>query len=188
MITMDSMDSSEPNRSQSQAAQPQVQQPAERLTPSDQAAGYTPLCPQQFTHLYQPDEMTVVCGMLDTDKVKALAAAGVEHVINMQSDDELAFDEAQAVLAAGMSYSHLPISHVDDLNQVNMLNFDKILRQYHGKKVAIHCSNGDRVGAAVALRSGWLRGRKMDTALARGEAHGLTTLTDEVYKRLLVPR
>ena len=40
----------------------------------------------------------------------------------------------------------------------------------------------------MALRAGWLRGRKMDTAMERGRSHGLTKLEDEVYKRLLVPR
>lgn len=137
---------------------------------------------------FRPDEKTIVCGALDQEKVEALARAGVELVISLQSDDELTFDEALAVQQAGMAYEHLPISGAEGLKQVNMLEFDKILRQYHGKKTAMHCGSGNRVGAAIALRSGWLRGRKMDTAMARGRSHGLTSLEQEVHNRLLVPR
>ena len=137
---------------------------------------------------FRPDANTIVCGALDDTKVIALAKAGIELVINLQPDDELSFDEAAAVTRAGMQYEHLPINGVADLKQLKILAFDNILRQHHGKKIALHCGSGNRVGAAIALRAGWLRGRKMDTAMERGRSHGLTKLEDEVYKRLLVPR
>lgn len=137
---------------------------------------------------FRPDANTVVCGALDNDKVSALAKAGVELVINLQASDELDFDEAQAVQQAGMAYEHLPIQSAADLKQLNILAFDKLLRQYHGKKIAMHCATGNRAGAAMALRAGWLRGRKMDTAMDSGRTHGLTILEEEVRNRLLVPR
>ena len=141
-----------------------------------------------FDPYFRPDANTIVCGALDEKKVAALANAGVELVINLQPDDELSFDEAAAVAQVGMYYEHLPINGVADLKQLKILAFDNILRQHHGKKIAMHCGSGNRVGAAIALRAGWLRGRKMDTAMERGRSHGLTKLEDEVYKRLLVPR
>ena len=137
---------------------------------------------------FRPDANTVVCGALDEEKVAALAKAGIDVVINLQPDEELSFNEAAAVERAGMGYEHLPISGVADLKQLKILAFDNILRQHHGKKIAVHCGSGNRVGAAIALRAGWLRGRKMDTAMERGRSHGLTKLEDEVFKRLLVPR
>ena len=137
---------------------------------------------------FRPDANTIVCGALDDTKVIALAKAGIELVINLQPDDELSFDESAAVARTGMQYEHLPINGVADLKQLKILAFDNILRQHHGKKIALHCGSGNRVGAAIALRAGWLRGRKMDTAMERGRGHGLTKLEDEVYKRLLVPR
>lgn len=137
---------------------------------------------------FRPDEQTIVCGALDEAKVKALANAGVELVINLQPDDELSFDESDAVKRAGMYYEQLPISGAKDLKQLNILAFDNILRQYHGKKVALHCGSGNRAGAAIALRAGWLRGRKMETAMERGRSHGLAGLEQEVHNRLLVPR
>lgn len=144
---------------------------------------------ETLTPYFRPDEQTIVCGALDESKVSALAQAGVELVINLQADDELEFDEAQAVQQAGMAYEHLPIASAADLKQLNILAFDNILRQHHGKKTTIHCGSGSRVGAAVALRAGWLRGRKMDTAMARGHSHGLTQkFEQETYNRLLVPR
>ena len=137
---------------------------------------------------FRPDEQTVVCGALNQEKISALVDAGIELVINLQADDELSFDEATVVTQAGMAYQHLPISGANDSKQLNILAFDKILRQYHGKKMAIHCGSGNRVGAAMALRSGWLRGRKMDTAMKHGFSHGLTSLEQEAHNRLLVPR
>ncbi|WP_435949097.1 beta-lactamase hydrolase domain-containing protein [Psychrobacter sp. DM8] len=143
---------------------------------------------QALQPYFRPDKQTIVCGALDDDKIAALVKAGVELVINLQPDDELVFDEADAVQQAGMSYEQLPISGANDLKQLNILAFDNILRQHHGKKIAMHCGSGNRVGAAIALRAGWLRGRKMDTAMARGQSHGLTGLEEEVRNRLLVPR
>lgn len=137
---------------------------------------------------YRPDEQTIVCGALDDKKVQALAQAGVELVINLQLQEELSFDEAAAVQKAGMAYEHLPIGGAEDLKQLKILAFDKLLRQYHGKKIAMHCGSGNRVGAAMTLRSGWLRGRKMDTAMKHGYDHGLTSLEKEAHNRLLVPR
>ena len=141
-----------------------------------------------FEPYFRPDENTIVCGALDEEKVAALAAAGVELVFNLQPDDELNFDEQAAVKRAGMDYEQLPISGAADLKQLKILAFDNILRQHHGKKIAMHCGSGNRAGAAVALRAGWLRGRKMDTAMERGRSHGLTKLAEEVHNRLLVPR
>ena len=141
-----------------------------------------------FEPYFRPDENTIVCGALDEEKVAALAAAGVEVVLNLQPDDELSFDEKAAVERAGMHYEQLPISGAADLKQLKILAFDNILRQHHGKKIAMHCGSGNRAGAAIALRAGWLRGRKMDTAMERGRSHGLTKLAEEVHNRLLVPR
>lgn len=141
-----------------------------------------------FEPYFRPEANTIVCGALDEAKVAALAAAGVELVINLQPDDELSFDERAAVEGAGMAYEQLPISGANDLKQLKILAFDNILRQHHGKKTVMHCGSGNRAGAAIALRAGWLRGRKMDTAMERGRSHGLTKLAEEVHNRLLVPR
>lgn len=135
-----------------------------------------------------PDANTVVTGKLSPEKIAKIAEAGIEHIINLQPDSELSFDEKSAVEAASIHYTHLPISGADDLKQVNLLEFDKALRAHHGKKTLLHCGSGNRVGACMALRAGWLRGRKMDTAMERGKQHGLTGLEEEVRMRLLVPR
>ena len=135
-----------------------------------------------------PDANTVVTGKLSPEKIAKIAEAGIEHIINLQPDSALSFDEKSAVEAAGIHYTHLPISGADDLKQVNLLAFDKALRAHHGKKTLLHCGSGNRVGACMALRAGWLRGRKMDTAMERGKQHGLTGLEEEVRMRLLVPR
>ncbi|SUD90930.1 beta-lactamase hydrolase domain-containing protein [Psychrobacter phenylpyruvicus] len=135
-----------------------------------------------------PDANTVVTGKLSPEKITKIAEAGIEHIINLQPESELSFDEKSAVEAAGIHYTHLPIAGADDLKQINLLEFDKALRAHHGKKTLLHCGSGNRVGACIALRAGWLRGRKMDTAMQRGKEHGLGSLEEEVRMRLLVPR
>ncbi|WP_296403187.1 sulfur transferase domain-containing protein [Psychrobacter sp.] len=135
-----------------------------------------------------PDANTVVSGKLSADHIDKIAKAGIEHIINLQPESELSFDEKAAVEEAGIHYTHLPIAGAEDLKQINLLEFDKVLRANHGKKTLIHCGSGNRVGACIALRAGWLRGRKMETAIERGKEHGLSSLEEEVRMRLLVPR
>lgn len=135
-----------------------------------------------------PNSYTVVTGALDAKKVACLTKANVQVVLNLQPNDELLFDEAASVLAHGMDYVHLPIAGADDLKQVNLLAFDRVMREHQGKTILMHCKSGNRVGACMALRAGWLRGRKMDTAMAQGFAYGLQGLEEEVRNRLLVPR
>lgn len=157
-------------------------------TQEQEAASLQESLEQVLDNAKFPDANTVVTGKLSPEKIAKIAEAGIEHIINLQPDSELSFDEKSAVEAAGIHYTHLPISGADDLKQVNLLEFDKALRAHHGKKTLLHCGSGNRVGACMALRAGWLRGRKMDTAMERGKQHGLTGLEEEVRMRLLVPR
>lgn len=167
----------------------EVETIAERTeTQEQQATSLQASLEQVLDNAKFPDANTVVTGKLSPEKITKIAEAGIEHIINLQPDSELTFDEKSAVEAAGIHYTHLPISGADDLKQINLLEFDKALRTHHGKKTLLHCGSGNRVGACIALRAGWLRGRKMDTALERGKEHGLESLEEEVRMRLLVPR
>lgn len=167
----------------------EVETTAERTeTQEQQATSLQASLEQVLDNAKFPDANTVVTGKLSPEKITKIAEAGIEHIINLQPDSELTFDEKSAVEAAGIHYTHLPISGADDLKQINLLEFDKALRTHHGKKTLLHCGSGNRVGACIALRAGWLRGRKMDTALERGKEHGLESLEEEVRMRLLVPR
>ena len=167
----------------------EVETTAERTeTQEHQATSLQASLEQVLDNAKFPDANTVVTGKLSPEKITKIAEAGIEHIINLQPDTELTFDEKSAVEAAGIHYTHLPISGADDLKQINLLEFDKALRTHHGKKTLLHCGSGNRVGACIALRTGWLRGRKMDTALERGKEHGLESLEEEVRMRLLVPR
>lgn len=167
----------------------EVETTAERTeTQEQQVASLQASLEQVLDNAKFPDANTVVTGKLSPEKITKIAEAGIEHIINLQPDSELTFDEKSAVEAAGIHYTHLPISGADDLKQINLLEFDKALRTHHGKKTLLHCGSGNRVGACIALRAGWLRGRKMDTALERGKEHGLESLEEEVRMRLLVPR
>lgn len=151
------------------------------------------LLQQHFSELLTPksappEDKVIVTGALDKEKVAILQQAGVEYVINLQPTNELTFDEQRALSEAGIDYTHVPIRGAEDLRQTVIMKFDKAVQQGHGKNTLIHCKSGNRVGAAVALRAGWLRGRKMDTALEWGKNYGLAELEEEVKNRLLVPQ
>ena len=43
-----------------------------------------------------PDANTVVTGRLSPEKVTKIAEAGIEHIVNLQPESELSFDEKAA--------------------------------------------------------------------------------------------
>lgn len=151
------------------------------------------LLQQQFLehnlgNVLAPEDNLIVTGALSPDIISSLKQAGVKTVINLQPETELTFDEKTALAEADINYVNIPIRGAEDLKQTVVMQFDRALREHYGEATLIHCKSGNRVGAAIALRAGWLRGRKMDTALERGKAAGLTGLQQEVEQRLLVPR
>ncbi len=146
------------------------------------------LLKQHFETVLTPENNIVVTGALQAENVDILQQAGVEWVINLQPDEELTFDEKQTIEQVGINYTQIPIKGAEDLKQTVIMQFDQAIRHAQGKQTLIHCKSGNRVGAVVALRAGWLRGRKIDTAIERGKAYGLTGLEQEVHNRLLVPR
>lgn len=93
------------------------------------------------------NDTTLVSGELNAQAINELKAEGVVHIINFQASEELSFDEAKACQAAGIGYTHVPIADVDALTQLNIMAFDKTLREQHGKKILMHCKTGNRVGA-----------------------------------------
>lgn len=126
----------------------------------------------------------VSAGRLTVADIARVRNAGVRHVIDLTPDDETPdFDEATAVLAAGMSYSNLPLRGAGDLTRENVWAFDALVRAAD-RPVLVHCASGNRVGAMAALRAAWVDGRKVDEAIAIGRTWGLKGLEGAVRSKL----
>lgn len=126
----------------------------------------------------------VSAGRLAPDDVARVRDSGIRHVIDLTPDAETPdFDEAQAVRAAGLGYSNLPLRGAMDLTRENVLAFDGLLRSAE-LPVVVHCASGNRVGAMAALRAAWVEGKPVDEAIAIGKAWGLKGLEAEVRGKL----
>ena len=118
-------------------------------------------------------------------QLKALAGAGVKHVINLRPASETPkFDEASLVAAKGMIYHSLPVDGAAGLSLKNVKALDQLFKQAGDERVFLHCASGNRVGALMTLRASLIYGVTTDAAIAQGKAWGLTRLESEV-KRLI---
>jgi len=128
-----------------------------------------------------PEAHRIVSGAIDAAAVAKLRAAGVRHVINLRTPAESpGFDESRAVTEQGLAYHALPIAGRESLTMENARRLDDLLKQIGAESVLIHCASGNRVGALVAVREAWIKGRSPDEAIAEGKRWGLTKLEDTV--------
>lgn len=127
----------------------------------------------------------VVSGGLIARDMPLLTQGGVRDVINLrQSGETPDFDEAAAMAAAGITYHNLPIGGAADLTRANVEKFDQLLHAAGDQTTLVHCASGNRVGAMIALRAGWIEGKDISEAMAEGERWGLKGLAPEVRARL----
>lgn len=126
----------------------------------------------------------IAAGRLTPIDIARLQNAGIRHVIDLTPDAETPdFEEAEAVRAAGMIYSNLPVRGAADLTDSNVRAFDVMLGEAQ-RPVLVHCASGNRVGAMAALRAAWVEGRPIEEAIAIGKSWGLTSLETEVRQRI----
>lgn len=132
-----------------------------------------------------PAPNRIASGAVDRGDLERLRAAGVEHVVNLRTPEEQgSFDEAKAAASAGLTYHQIPIKGAQSLTRENAQKLDAVLAQIGDDKAIVHCASGNRVGALIAVREAWLKGRSSDEALAEGRRWGLTSLEPAVKKLL----
>jgi len=136
---------------------------------------------RELPQLKVPEANRFVSGALDAEDMARLARSGVRHVVNLRPrEEDPRFDEEQAAKQNGLRYHHLPIAGPKSLTKENVERFDAVLRQVGSDPALLHCSSGNRVGALVALREGWIKGRSTDEAIEQGRRWGLTGLEASV--------
>jgi uncharacterized protein (TIGR01244 family) len=128
-----------------------------------------------------PQPNWVVSGALNQTDVENLRKAGVKHVIDLRTEEETPdFDEARIVAEQGLMYHPIPIKGVESLTKVNAQKLDALFEQIGAEPALIHCSSGNRVGALIAVRATWIKGRPVDAAITEAKRWGLTRLEGPV--------
>lgn len=132
-----------------------------------------------------PADNRVVSGAIDEDHIAQLRAAGIEHVIDLRPPEEHpALDEARLVKEQGLDYHVIPIKGIESLTRDNALELHRLLEAAGDDPTLVHCSSGNRVGALIALREAWIKGRSTQDAIEEGRRWGMTRL-EEPVKALL---
>jgi len=96
-------------------------------------------------HLY-------ISGQPDQTALSEARDHGVVAVINVRGPDELDWDEEAAVNELGMRYYNIPIVSGDTgLNSDAVAEITRLVGQYKGEKILLHCASGNRASAWLAV-------------------------------------
>lgn len=135
--------------------------------------------------LRQPRDHRLVSGAIDAADVGRIRAAGVKHLINLRTAEEIqGFDEARIATDLGLEYHAIPIAGAQSLTRENAQRLDELLDQVGDELTLIHCASGNRVGALIAVREAWIKGQPTEAAIAEGKRWGLTSLEEAVRAAL----
>lgn len=132
-----------------------------------------------------PEPNRIVSGAIDAAELGRLRAAGVRRVISLRTEAETqGFAEAQIAAGLGIDFHSIPIQGSESLTVENARKLDEALQRAGEELTLVHCASGNRVGALIALREAWVRGRSMDAAIAEGKRWGLAGLESAVRSLL----
>jgi uncharacterized protein (TIGR01244 family) len=139
-------------------------------------------------NLTNPDQATFSSGQPTQEEIKALAQAGIKHIINLRTAEEQDWNEGDLVQSLGMQYHSVPVAGAAGVTIENATTLVDILKEIDGEPALLHCGSGNRVGALIALREGALNGESIDDSVATGKLWGLTGLEPVVRERLPTPQ
>lgn len=139
----------------------------------------------QFPFAGSPAPDLITGGQPTADDFKAMAAAGLKHVINLRpTTEDAGFDEAALVSQLGMRYTLIPVAGAGDLTEDNARKLDAAMSAAAGQPTLIHCASSNRVGGLLAVRAARVQGKSNQDALAFGRAGGLTKMEPQVAQIL----
>lgn len=127
----------------------------------------------------------LTAGQPTPEDFKALAAAGLKHVVSLRpANEDAGFDEAALATQLGLSHTVIPVAGPGDLTLARAKDLDVALAAAKGEPVLVHCASSNRVGGLLALRAVWLQGKSNEEALSFGRAAGLTKMEPIVAQLL----
>lgn len=130
-----------------------------------------------------------VGGLQDQAQLEKLKADfQVKHVVDLRPvEPKEPFDEAATAKALGLSYLRLPVKGAADLTLENAKALDQALAKANGEPVLVHCTEGHRAAALLAVRDGLLKGQSEGEALSFVRRSGLTKLEAAAKAKLAKP-
>lgn len=127
-------------------------------------------------------------GQPTPDDFAAIKAAGVENVINLRTEAEMAgLDEKAAVEAHGMTYASVPFNGPAGLTDEVFGSTRGLLKAVDGPTL-LHCASANRVGAVWIPFRVLDQGIDLETAVAEAKAIGLRSAEYEAKARDYVAR
>lgn len=99
------------------------------------------------------DEKLATSGQPSVDDLSAIAADGVEVVINLALHDDPRYslpDEAGAIAALCLTYVHIPVLF-DAPEEDDLLAFFAAMDEHAGRKTLVHCAANKRVTSFLGL-------------------------------------
>lgn len=115
----------------------------------------------------------LMAGQPTPEDIALLKKNGVKCVVTFRTEGEVSWDEKAAVEAAGIDFKAIRYGTVDSLTDDVFDSSRKLLREYKGQPIMLHC------GAATRVAAVWLAYRVLDEgvdlkqALAEAEKVGL---------------
>lgn len=120
-------------------------------------------------------ETVFFAGQPDAESFALFAEMGVEKVINLRSESEMAgldFDESEVVAKAGMEYVNIDVCKEGSRIELTEAVMDE-LDKTPAKKTLVHCASSNRVGYVWSVYRGVRHGLPVDDAIAEGKKAGL---------------
>jgi protein tyrosine phosphatase (PTP) superfamily phosphohydrolase (DUF442 family) len=109
-----------------------------------------PTLESQLTGGARVSERVVTGGQPEESLLQQAPGLGFDTVINLRTSGEMTFDEAGVVQGLGMTYVHIPVSGVSDLNLENAAKLQAALQVSQGQAL-VHCASGNRVKGLMSM-------------------------------------
>lgn len=127
----------------------------------------------------------VSAGQPSQSQLAKLSDIGYRTVISLRgpTEDGADWEEAKAK-ELGLSFVRIPVPAATGVTEENARKLDEALKARGSDGAVVHCGNGNRVGALLALRAHYCQGMTPEQALEHGKKAGLTKSEGEVRKVL----
>jgi uncharacterized protein (TIGR01244 family) len=116
-----------------------------------------------------------LAGQPGEDDLELLAERGVKTVVCLRKPEEITFDEAAAVEAAGMEFVSIPFDGAEELTDDVFDRVREALAEHGDEPLVLHCGRANRVGAVWMVHRVLNDGVGIDQALEEAEVAGLRT-------------
>jgi len=133
----------------------------------------------------RPENRLFCGGQPTAQQLADFAREGGGCVVNLRPQAEMGgFDEGATVRELGMQYVHIPVAGPEDLSRQAATTLADAMKRFDADHLMVHCASGQRVGALVALKAGWIDGLPVDQAMEVGRKAGLERLEPVVRAQL----